>query len=131
MRLKLNLYIVLFAALLNSCKMKVEPSIYLIPEQFTGRVTIFLGHQKGVRPEHEDEFRVFRINEHGCCVSQFNPQYEGWAKDQFYLVDKQGKRRMIQDITGFKTYKEDTTGVKRIFKGSTGDLGPERSDLHY
>lgn len=111
--------------------MKVEPGIYLIPEQFNGRVTIFLGHPKGAPMEHEGEYRIFRINEKGCCISQFEAQYDEWTKDQFYLVDQQGKRKAIPEITGFKTYEEDTTGIKRIFQGSTGDLGPEKPNIHY
>ncbi len=111
--------IILFIA--TKCQRDGEPSIYLIPENFTGRVTIFLGHPKGMPKEYEGEYRVFRIDENGCCVSQFEPQYGRWAKYIYYLVDEDGNRTLIPETSGFKTYEEDTTGLKRIFYGYSGN----------
>ncbi len=127
--LVLIVLIVLFIA--AKCQRDGEPSIYLIPEGFTGRTTIFLGHSEGMPKEYEGKHRVFRIDENGCCVSQFEPQYGKWSVNDFYLVDKNGKRELLDPYPNFKTYEEDTTGLKRIFHKSGGDLKPERPDIHF
>ena len=108
-----------------------EPQIYLIPEGYTGSITVVYNHPKGQPKKYEGKYRVFEIDEKGCCLSQFGPQYGDWIKEKFVLVDRAGNRSEIETNPDFKTYEEDTTGLKRIFHSVSGDFKPEHPDLHF
>lgn len=124
-------WLVLFVTTFSSCNSDGEPSIYLIPENFNGRVTIILNSPNGHPEKYEDDFRIFEIDKNGCYRSQFEPQYDKWSVEKFFLVDSLGNRTKIQTSSGFKTYEQDTTNLKRVFHIISGDFAPENPNLHF
>ena len=126
-------YIWVFIFIISSyrCSLDGEPNIFIIPENYTGRVTVIFNHSEGIPKKYEGKYRVFKIDNNGCCLSQFRPQYEKWIEEKFFLIDSTGNRVEIETHPGFRTYEEDTTGLKRIFNVVSGDFSPEHPDLHF
>lgn len=115
----------------SGCDSNGEPVIFLIPEGYTGRVTIIHNHPEDQSKKYEDGHRVFQIDENGCCLSQFELQYDKWLEKDYFLVDSVGNRTKIETNPGFKTYEEDTTGLKRVFLEQTVDFSSQPENLNF
>lgn len=126
-------YIWVFVFIISSyrCSSDGEPCIFIIPENYIGRVTVIFNHPEGQPKKYEGNYRVFEIDNNGCCLSQFGPQHNKWIEEKFYLVDSTGSRLEVDTHPEFKTYKEDTTGLKRIFNSVSGDFSPKQPELHF
>jgi hypothetical protein len=98
----------LFIALLGfaSCQ-TVETEHYLIPQGFTGRVTIVFDQKNGVPTKYEGRTRIYEIPSSGILLTQFH--YDGgWIDHHYFYVDNTGKRIGLS-IFKYEYNKDGTT----------------------
>jgi hypothetical protein len=79
---------------------KRTPIRYLIPEGYIGWIEIDYDPAKGVPPEREDKYMVFRIPANGRLIT--SARYEaGWASDEHFYYDAKGERkRLTETLSG-------------------------------
>jgi len=72
-----------------------EPSLYLIPKDYTGWVNIKYDKERGDKTTREGKYVVFKINKDGNCLTKSLLTHKGWATNQYYYVDDNGKRTKL------------------------------------
>ena len=91
-------------------------SIYLIPEGFTGRITIYYGHPNGQPAEMEGDYRLIRLPNQPCTTSAFEAIY-GTFKHQYYVVDASGNRKRIP--IAVELDNDEGLGIFHLVTGNT------------
>lgn len=111
----ITLFFLLAISTLGSCQ-KAEPEIFLIPENFTGKVQIIY-NQNGIPIKYKNEYgkdtiytpkigkpikyeknaRVYEIPENGILLTQF-PNNDGIINQKYFIVNKNGERKFIEVI---------------------------------
>ena len=66
------------------CTQKAEPELFILPEGFTGVVTIIFDQSDGQEKEYQDGRRVYLIPENGVLYTQFKPSYGILNRKFFY-----------------------------------------------
>ena len=104
MNLKIEIYILSLITLfvLFSCKSR-DPSIVVVPENFTGYILIIHGQENGVKKEYKNKSRVYRIPENGVLLSKFE--------------DNPGRSRFTKFFQG-----NISTGNEILFIGNIEDM---------
>ena len=94
--------------------------IFLIPEDYRGQVLILYGQENGQPKEFENGWRIYRIPENGVLRTKFKLKgnYINNSSSKYFLVDKDGNRKLIKQYCEF-CKDRDTTTVQVIF-GSLG-----------
>src|ERR1700710_258694 len=90
---RMNIFINLVVAmqLLISCRHDPEPEDYLIPENFTGRVTVIFNQKEGMPIKYENGRRVYEIPANGILLTQFKAEY-GIINHHYFYFDSTGKK---------------------------------------
>jgi hypothetical protein len=115
---------IFIVSFLSSYLNRPEKETYLIPSNFEGHFRIIYGEKCGINPIFEDGRRVLKIPDNGILIIQ--PKFEAGIIDhEYYLVDKNGKRKKANTVLDFK---QQTTKFPRVeFRGS-GSLGGAMPD---
>jgi hypothetical protein len=76
---------------------RADPEIHLIPEGYTGEVTIVFNAPDGAPFDVEDGARLYRIPSSGILFTQFPLNYGMGPVRKCFLVAPNGDRREIHD----------------------------------
>lgn len=118
-------YSFLYMVIMFSCETPGKDTIYLIPQGFTGRATIYYDLSEGKPEGTEDNFCVLSINSDGCLLSRSKPNY-GTFRQKFYYIDSSGKRTPIPLSVG-----PTSDSAAAIFHGITGEVVSKGNKIHF
>ncbi len=105
-----------------------EAETYLIPEDFNGEFRVVYGVAKGQTPTVEDGRRLMKIPANGILVVQ--PEFkDGKVDQQFFLVDKKGKRTPLSNIIQYNDRLKMAPGV--LYWGVGGTIPNGKESSHY
>ncbi|WP_203363267.1 hypothetical protein [Bacillus sp. REN10] len=90
------LFFVLFA-LVGCTNDRVTNDIYLIPEDYEGYVYAFYNVKGAPEIKKEGDYKVYPINDEGYYATSTPDMDYGTVTDQYYYVDKNGKRTKINE----------------------------------
>lgn len=122
----MNKLIVSLVALqiLTACYKTDEAEIFLIPENYSGKVNIIFNQKSGLPIKYEGNNRVYEIPANGILITQFTSEY-GLIQQTFYFVDSLGKRKRIE-IKADENQNSDDSNVYIFRSGSVGVYGDSR-----
>lgn len=110
----------------------VGPEIFLIPENYRGRVNIVYKKECGIKLEKSDEGLVYNIPNEGILILDKEQKY-GFIDHTYYLIDKNGNRTELpkMDVRDFneewtleKNPNEPPRDKLGVFHwGRTGSMG--------
>jgi len=87
-----------------------EAETYLIPNDFKGEFRVVYGEKNGQNPPMENGRRLLKVPANGVLVIQ--PEFkDGKVDQQFFLVDRKGKRTAISTIVQYKDRLKMAPGV--------------------
>jgi hypothetical protein len=89
--------LVTIIALWAVMQVRADPEIHLIPEGYTGEVTIVFNAPDGASFDVEDGARLYRIPVNGILFTQFPVNYGMDRSRKFFLVTPYGDRHEIHD----------------------------------
>gem|GEM_PF-801820 len=98
---------------------KPEKELYLIPADFRGTFRVIYGQPCGSSPSYEQGRRVLRVPADGLLLIQ-PPIETGWIDNEYYLVDKAGRRQKIAEL---QYYPEKKPAMPSVLLRSTGTFG--------
>ena len=87
-----------------------EPETFLIPENYRGQVFIMFNEKCGNEIKYEEDRRVYEIPNDGILMTKFEDE-QGFINQEFYLVDKNGKRKKIEQLD-VRDFNEEWTTEK-------------------
>lgn len=95
-----------------------EPEIYLIPNDFRGRVVILINQKNGISREYEGSSRVYKIPASGVLKTKFSSNTGSFDLDKmkFYYADSVSR----EEIPIFKVQKDTTLSTSQIFYYANG-----------
>ncbi len=103
-----------------------EKEMYLIPENFEGNFRVIYGEKCGIDPPFENGRRVMKIPDNGILIVQ--PEFKaGIINNEYYLVDKSGGRRKINELFDYSERLTKSPGVMMGGSGSTAGPMPDGS----
>jgi hypothetical protein len=79
--------------------------VYLIPEGYTGPVTIIYGEKCGVMPQTENGVKTFRIPDNGVLITNL-PRKGGLINNRYYYLTRAGSRQELTDAEQFSDNHE-------------------------
>ena len=117
--------IVFLFSLIQGQSRKPPSEIFLIPENYRGKVLVIFEKACGTKKEFEKGKRVYRIPENGIMLTRFkyksaDPNYR--EPQYFFLVDKQGNRKPIQEMN-VQLFNEEWMTHKNPNEPSRDSLG--------
>ncbi len=119
-----KLIFAIIAALSLGCTQKGEPSIYLLPKDFTGYIIILYNYETGQQKTYIDSRRVYSIPKSGVLKTQFSPDYGRTELPKFYYehVSKENEIPVIVDWTEFNEDKVNATlpSIGKAYKNLDG-----------
>lgn len=106
---------------------KPEKELYLIPADFVGKFRVIYGQPCGSSPGYEKDRRVLQIPADGLLLIQ--PTFEaGWIDNEYYLVNKAGRRQKIAELLQYQERRQEVLGVLLKSTGSFGGPMPDGSN---
>lgn len=103
-----------------------EKELYLIPIGFKGRFRVIYGQECGISPLYEQGRRVLQIPDDGILI--IKPTFKaGLIDNQYYLVNKSGRRQRARELLGYREAKTKTPGILLSRTGSLGGPMPDGS----
>jgi len=103
-----------------------DKEIYLIPGNFEGKFRVIYGESCGDQPTYENGRRVMRIPANGILIIQ--PEFQtGWVNNEYFLIDKNGKRTKLNELLDYKERLAKSPGVLMVGSGSIGGAMPDGS----
>ena len=126
--LTLVLTIILFlsASFLKEYLTRPEKEIYLIPDNFEGKFRVVYGENCAEQPSYENGRRVMKIPDNGILIIQ--PMFQsGWVNNEYYLIDKNGKRTKLNEFFDYKDRLIKSPGILMGGSGSMGGAMPDGS----
>ena len=97
------------------------PKSFLIPADYEGTLRIVYEEKCGTKLKKEDGRQIFRFPNNGILI--LNEDFDGGINHDYYLVDKEGNRRKIEQILDYKDRKFPSIQV-----GGAGTLGASDND---
>jgi hypothetical protein len=101
---------------------KRTPVLYMIPNNYTGWVTIYFGQKESDIIEKQNNYFILKIPEDGILKIKNQNLGYGWAEDKYYYADIHGnkvKELFIEkDIFGHSTGSNGEVEYQRFFIGS-------------
>lgn len=118
--MKTAISLILFMLVLSSCvPERSETEMYLIPDNYKGKVNIIFNQVKGQEIMYERGKRVYKIPENGILLTKAKPEY-GFIQHEYYFVDSLDNRTPINILfDNHKNAKE--IGIYR--DGTVGTYG--------
>jgi hypothetical protein len=123
--------IIAFWPIWNNVK-TVGPELFLIPEEYRGKVNVIYKEHCGINLEKTEEGIVYEIPEDGILIIT-NEQKYGFIDHTYYLIDKSGNRTELpkMDVRDFneewtleKNPNEPPRDKLGVFHwGGTGSMG--------
>lgn len=105
---------------------KPEKELYLIPASFKGRFRIVYGQQCGNSLRYEKGRRVLQIPVDGLLL--IRPAFKaGWIDNEYYLVDKAGRRQKIAELLDYQEHIQKGPGIMLSRTGSFSGAMPDGS----
>ncbi len=98
-----------------------EPETFLIPENYRGHVLILFNEECGNEVKYEVDRRVYEIPNDGIFLTKFEDE-QGFINQEFFLVDKKGKRKKIEQLD-VRDFNEEWTTEKNPNEPSRTKLG--------
>jgi hypothetical protein len=98
--------------------------IYLIPNNFIGKVEILYGSINGQKKESEGLWRIYRIPENGKLKTEYKLKGESISlyNCKFYYIDKNGNRKPMK-VYCENCENRDTISVQIVNWGNLGMNG--------
>src|ERR1022692_1020863 len=109
--MKLNplcLCVILFSV--ASCQ-TTESEDYLIPNGFSGRVTIIFNQKDGIPVKYGGGKRIYEIPASGILLTEFNDEY-GWVNRHYYYMDSTGKKTSLEIFHNNKVFTDNADKIK-------------------
>ncbi|UZT99832.1 hypothetical protein ODZ84_09825 [Chryseobacterium fluminis] len=107
----------LILGLISCLGRRPEPEIYLIQNNYRGKVNVIFSQLKGQEIIYEGDKRVYKIPENGILLTKAKPEY-GFVKHEYYFVDSLGNRTPInilfdnhQNQKEIGIYRDGTVGA--------------------
>jgi hypothetical protein len=97
------------------------PKTFLIPEDYQGTLRIIYEEKCGIKLSKEDGRQIFKFPNNGILI--LNEDFDGGVNHDYYLVDKKGNRRKIEQILDYKN-----RSLPSIQVGGAGTLGASDKD---
>ncbi len=87
-----------------------EPETYLLSSDFKGEFRVVYNEKNGVEPKVEDGRRIMKVPANGILIVK--PEFKNGTVDQeFFVVDKAGKRKQLNNIVKFENRLKEAPGV--------------------
>jgi hypothetical protein len=113
-------------SLLKDYLNRPEKEIYLIPDNFEGKFRVIYGEHCGVQASYENGRRVMNIPDNRLLIIQ--PRFQaGWVNNEYWLIDKKGKRTKLNELTDNDERLTKSPGVLMSGSGSMGGEMPDGS----
>jgi len=96
------------------------PKTFLIPADYDGQIRIVYEEKCGVKMHKENGRQILRFPENGILI--LNEKFDGGINNDYYLVDKTGKRTKVQEILNFN---DSTIKLPYILVGGAGTIGSD------
>jgi hypothetical protein len=96
------------------------PKTFLIPADYDGQIRIVYEEKCGVKMHKENGRQILRFPENGILI--LNEKFDGGINNDYYLVDKTGKRTKVQEILNFN---DSTIKLPYILVGGAGNIGSD------
>jgi hypothetical protein len=96
------------------------PKTFLIPADYDGEIRIVYEEECGVKLHKENGRQILQFPENGILI--LNENFNGGINNDYYLVDKSGRRTRVEQILDFNA---STKKLPYILVGSAGTLGPD------
>jgi hypothetical protein len=115
--------IVIIPALISICvKLDTLPKeVFLIPEDYRGTVNIVYGQKCGLKVNVENDTMIYKIPQDGILIIK-NEFKSGYIDHTYYLVDKQGNKKLI-DKMDVRDFNEEYTTEKNPHEPPRNKLG--------
>ena len=103
---------------LGSYLTKPEKVTFLIPNDFEGEFIVIYGEKCGINPTFEEGRRLLKVPDNGVLIIQ--PAFKaGTIDNEYYLVDRDGNRKRMNELWNYKLRKTQAPGV---LMGSSGSM---------
>jgi len=87
-----------------------EPETYLISSDFKGEFRVVYNEKNGVEPKLEDGRRIMNVPANGILIVK--PEFKnGTVDQQFFTIDKAGKRTPLNTIIKYQDRLKEAPGV--------------------
>ena len=97
---------------------------YLIQDDFVGEFRVIYSEECGIEPTNEKGRRILIIPDNGILIVR--PKFKaGWVNNEYYLVDKKGNRKKLNELFN---YKERLTKSPGVLMGGSGSMTGEMPD---
>jgi hypothetical protein len=113
---------------LPSCNQQGEQEIYILPQNYTGRVLVIFDQKSGEPEKYEAKARVYVIPQTGILKTRFSIN-EGWKElPRFYYVEMDEKRQIPVQVEYTKLSSDKvnatlaSTGVAYKNINGTGEI---------
>jgi hypothetical protein len=96
------------------------PKTFLIPAEYQGTIRIVYEEKCGIKMHKENGRQILQFPETGILI--LNEKFDGGINNEYYLIDKSGKRTKIDEIIDFK---DNTKKLPFILVGGAGTFGTD------
>lgn len=94
------------------------PKTFIIPSNYEGTIRIIYEEKCGVTPNKENGRQILKFPSNGILV--LNQKFNGGINNDYFLVDRNGNRKEINEILYFKDIKRN---IPAIQVGAAGTIG--------
>lgn len=81
-----------------------EPKTFLIPANYQGTIRIVYEEKCGTKIQKENRRQLLEFPENGILILSEN--FDGGIDNEYYLIDKSGRRTRVEEIIDFKNSKK-------------------------
>lgn len=99
------------------------PKTFLIPANCEGTIRIVFEEKCGEVFTTENGRKILRFPENGILI--LNEKFDGGVNNDYYLIDKNGRRTKIKEIIDFKNRAKE---IPSIEVGGAGTLGSDEQN---
>lgn len=115
----LKVFIAGLIIFLGGCRIKSEPELFLIPDNYEGVVIVLFNQSNGEEEKYIDNRRLYDIPKNGILATKFPKTTHGKLDQKFYYKDNNGNKK-----TEIQPYSSGTTDERRnyIMNGVYGNF---------
>ena len=97
-----------------------SPKTFLIPAEYQGTLRIVYEERCGTKMKKENGRQIIQFPENGILI--LSEEFEGGINNEYYLVDKNGKRTKVDEFIDFKISKKK---LPFVLIGGGGTFGAD------